>query len=123
MLFEHMQKIEFEVSSASGITPDKANALLDLFKKKLKGLKYQDTYPNEDIVGRVIDVDEFSWQQATPNLLSCRYDILKWNMVDKSKNAVSNFNNQTRQRLAGIIMDIRMEIRGTVLKVNHITQF
>ncbi|MBL7083420.1 MAG: hypothetical protein ISS41_07310 [Candidatus Aminicenantes bacterium] len=123
MLFEHHQKVEFEVSNAEGISPTKANVLLDLFKKRLKELKYQDFYPGEDIHGRVVDVDEFSWQQPMPNLINCRYDICKWDMVDNSKNAVQNYNNVTKQRLSKIISDIQMEIGGTVLKINHITQF
>lgn len=123
MFFEHHQKIEFEVSNPEGITPDKANVLLELFKKKLKELVYQDTYPNEDIVGRVVDVDEFSWTQPTPNLLACRYDILKWNIVDNSRNDIQNFNNVTKQRLAKIISDIQMTIGGTILKVNKISRF
>lgn len=122
MNFEHHQKVDFEVSNAEGISPTKANVLLELFKKKLKELKYQDFY-SDGIVGRIIDVNDFSWNQPMPHLLNCRYSIVKWNIIDNTPQAISNFNNVTRQKMAKMVSDIRMEIGGTHLQVNKISQF
>lgn len=117
MLFEYNQKVIFELTNPEGMEPDKGNVLIDLFRNKLKSLKYQTFYPDEGISGSIFSIDDLIWSQPMPHLVNLTYNICRWNVADGTENAVQNYNNRTKQRLNKIVMNIRMEIGGTVLRV------
>ena len=109
----HNMRINFEILDTNGITPDKANPLLAQLYKKLDGLTFKDN----GISARIDDVDELKVQQVSPNLLSCQYGILRWEIIISSDENWANEYNLLRNKLGNLLSKLDTNINNTFLKI------
>lgn len=115
MNFESVQRIEAEVSCKDGLNPDKANGIIKEFREQLEALRLQNAY--DHLQGRIIYLDDFSWNQPTPNLLICKWKT-KWNVIDNgSGSTAERFNNQTRALVAKLIHTVTVHENGIQMKI------
>lgn len=113
MRISHYQKLNFEISNQSGVDPSKANPLLEQLYKKLDGLTYKDT----SFSARIVDVDQLHVDQVTPNMLSCAYRIIRWDIVADDENWTYNYNNVIPNKLGAFLGTLEYKRYGAYLKV------
>lgn len=115
MQIDYLQKLEIECTNPSGVNPSEINPLIKEFREKLKGLRLQDEY--QDLKGRINILDEFRYEQISPNLVMLYWDICKWNLIDYASERV---HAQARQRATKMVMDMKFEKNGTTMKVINV---
>ncbi len=112
MRLDHLQKLTVEASNPNGINPDKLNPFIKQFRKQLEALRLQEHY--EDLSGRIVDIDEFRFEQISPNLLMIYWDIVKWDMANYASNRI---HDSARAKAARLVKTIKIQENGTLMKV------
>jgi hypothetical protein len=113
MRVTHYQRIRFEISDRGGIDPPKANPLLKQLYEKLDGLVFKDN----GATAKIEDVDELKIQQVSPNLLSCSYQILRWEIIILSDKGWTDKYNAMRNKLGNFLSKLDMNINNTHLTI------
>lgn len=115
MNFESIQKIEAEIFCKEGVNPDKANPVIKLFREQLEALRLQDHH--DHLKGRIIELDDFSWNHVQPNLLTCNWQA-RWNVVDMGNgSAIDRFNNQSKALISKLVHTIEVRENGVTIRV------
>lgn len=113
MRVTHYQRIRFEISDKDGVNPSRANPLLEKLYQKLDGL----TFKENGTTAKIEDVDELKIQQVSPNLLSCSYQILKWEIIILSDKGWTDEYNAMRNKLGNLLTKLNMNHNNTFLKI------
>jgi len=115
MILDHIQKLTVECSNVNGINPSSLNPLIKIFREKLEAIRLQDEY--KDLRGRIVDLDEFRFEQPTPNLVMLYWDICKWVITNLASERI---HGQARQRAAKMLTSVEICEDGTTLKITNV---
>lgn len=111
MRLDYLQKLTVEASNPKGVNPSDLNPLIKQFRAKLEALRLQEHY--EDLKGRIVDIDEFRFEQPSPNLVIIYWQV-KWDMVNMSSERI---HDSARAKAARLVKTVNIRENGTTMKV------
>lgn len=112
MRLDHLQKLTVEASNPKGVDPEKINPLIKKLRTSLEALRLQEHF--EDLSGRIVDIDEFRFEQVSPNLLMIYWDVCKWDMVNRASDRI---HDSARAKAAQLVKTVEIQENGTLIKV------
>ena len=116
-VYNHQQKIEFQISSDNLISKPPAEKLIKKFRNELENLEISEP----DYIAKITDVDEFWSDFIEPMKIFCGFTIC-WHIIDTGIQEFSAFrwNNVIRNKLASEIKDIRLKKYFLTLDITRV---
>lgn len=111
MRLDYIQKLTVECSNSQGVNPSDLNPLIKQFREALENLRLQKHH--EDLKGRIVDIDNFRFEQPSPNLVIIHWQT-KWDILNMSSERV---HDSARSRASRLVKTIEIQENGTLMKV------